>query len=223
MRLRNTLLLLWAMLLVGGACFYLGRYTTLRASAPVTPSAEPQVQTRARTEPAARVAPAQTGTPAEAAARAVDLGALQSRTLTFPVPGVKTSDVLDTFYDKRGSDRIHEATDIMAARGVPVLAVDDGVIKKLFLSVPGGKTIYQFDPSEKYCYYYAHLDAYAPGIEEGMNVRRGQTIGFVGSTGNASANAPHLHFGIFELGPEKQYWKGTPINPYPLLMRALGH
>lgn len=139
----------------------------------------------------------------------------------FPVPGVRASAVADSFNDKRGGGRIHEATDIMAPRGTPVLAVADGVIKKLFLSIPGGKTIYQFDPSETWCYYYAHLDRYADEIEDGVTVQRGELIAYVGSTGNASADAPHLHFAIFRLGPEKQYWKGTPIDPYPQLMQTL--
>src|SRR5262245_58837854 len=111
----------------------------------------------------------------------------------------------------------HEATDIIAPRDTPIIAADDGVIKKLFLSKPGGITIYQFDPTEQYCYYYGHLDRYATGIHEGVIVRQGDIIGYVGSTGNASAMAPHLHFGIFELGPENRWWEGTPINPYPIL------
>jgi peptidoglycan LD-endopeptidase LytH len=99
-----------------------------------------------------------------------------------------------------------------------VIAADDGVIKKLFLSKPGGNTIYQFDPAEQYSYYYAHLDRYAEGIREGLTVKQGDVIGYVGTTGNAPANTPHLHFGIFKLGPEKRWWEGTPINPYPILI-----
>ncbi len=109
----------------------------------------------------------------------------------------------------------------MAPRGTKVLAVNDGRIVKLFLSKPGGHTIYQFDPSGEYCYYYAHLDRYADGISEGTTVRRGDTIGYVGSTGNADPTAPHLHFEIHQLDPDKRWWKGTPVNPYPFLMDAL--
>jgi murein DD-endopeptidase MepM/ murein hydrolase activator NlpD len=105
----------------------------------------------------------------------------------------------------------------MAPRLTPVRAVDDGRIAKLFLSVPGGNTIYQFDPSERYAYYYAHLERYADQLTEGQHVRRGQILGFVGTSGNASKDAPHLHFAIFRLGPEKQWWVGEPIDPYPLL------
>ena len=140
------------------------------------------------------------------------------RHLIVPVKNVKTKDIQDTFNQARGSERRHEATDILAPRGTPVLATDDGVIKKLFLSKPGGITIYQFDPTEQYCYYYAHLDGYAEGLHEGMAVKAGDVIGYVGTTGNAPANTPHLHFAIFQLGPDKHWWKGTPINPYPLLV-----
>jgi peptidoglycan LD-endopeptidase LytH len=92
------------------------------------------------------------------------------------------------------------------------------VIVKLFNSKGGGGiSIYQFDPTGTYCYYYAHLDRYADGLKEGQHVRRGDVIGYVGSTGNASPTAPHLHFSIFRLGPERQWWKGEPINPYPAL------
>ncbi len=97
------------------------------------------------------------------------------------------------------------------------IAAQDGQIVKLFTSKAGGLTIYQFDPSETFSYYYAHLDGYAPGLHEGQTVKRGALLGYVGSTGNASADAPHLHFAIFRLTPERQWWKGEPINPYPVL------
>ncbi len=105
----------------------------------------------------------------------------------------------------------------MAPRNTPVVAVEDGRIAKLFTSELGGLTIYQFDPTETYTYYYAHLDHYAPGIKEGDRVARGQVIGYVGSTGNASPEGPHLHFAIIRMGPEKKWWKGQAINPYPVL------
>jgi len=136
--------------------------------------------------------------------------------LLFPLPIDHLSGLRDSFKDKRGG-RIHEAVDIMAPRDTPVLAVADGRVAKLFLSVPGGKTIYQFDTAESVAYYYAHLDRYAEGLAEGAEVKRGDVIGFVGNTGNASNGAPHLHFAIFKLGPERQWWKGEPIDPYPLL------
>lgn len=137
--------------------------------------------------------------------------------LLIPVAGIHANALRDTFNEARGSERGHEAIDILAPRGTQVFAVADGKIAKLFTSKPGGLTIYQFDTSEKFAYYYAHLDRYAADVQEGMSLKRGNLIGYVGSSGNADPKAPHLHFAIFELGPEKQWWKGSPINPYPLL------
>ena len=142
-------------------------------------------------------------------------------TLLIPVAGVLPGQLTDTFNDTRDGVRRHEALDILAAGGTPVLAAADGTVAKLFTSVPGGLTIYEFDPTGTYAYYYAHLDRYAPGLAEGKALKRGDVIAYVGSTGNASAEAPHLHFAIFVLGPEKQWWKGTAIDPYPLLTKPL--
>lgn len=141
-------------------------------------------------------------------------------TLLVPVAGIQASQLQDTFNDMRGSERAHEALDIMAPRGTPVLAATDGTVEKLFESVPGGLTIYEFDPTRTHAYYYAHLDRYAAGLAEGQQLHRGDVIGYVGSTGNASEDAPHLHFAIFVLGPEKRWWQGTAIDPYPLLKAA---
>jgi len=141
---------------------------------------------------------------------------LIAKRLTIPVFGIKAEDLKSQFFDMRGQ-RSHEALDIIALRGQPVVAVEDGTIAKLFLSVPGGLTVYQFDPTEQYAYYYAHLDRYADGIAEGDNVKRGQILGYVGSTGNADALQPHLHFAIFLLGPEKQWWRGEAVDPYSAL------
>ena len=150
------------------------------------------------------------------AAHADAVDTLHARDLEIPVEGVEADDLRDTFSDARGS-HAHEALDIIAPRNTPVRAVDDGRIQKLFTSKAGGFTIYQFDPTETFSYYYAHLDRYADGLREGQTVRRGDVIGYVGSSGNASADAPHLHFSIFRLTPERQWWKGEPINPYPVL------
>jgi murein DD-endopeptidase MepM/ murein hydrolase activator NlpD len=141
---------------------------------------------------------------------------LIAKRLTLPVPGTKPEALTPQFYDARG-ERGHEALDIMAPTGTPVVAVEDGTIARLFTSAGGGLTIYQFDPTETYVYYYAHLDQYAEGLAEGDVVMRGQLIGYVGSTGNAHPSAPHLHFGISRLGPEKQWWKGEPLDPYSAL------
>jgi murein DD-endopeptidase MepM/ murein hydrolase activator NlpD len=137
-----------------------------------------------------------------------------------PVRGLTLADLRDSF-DEVHSGHRHEAIDIPSPKGTPVLAVVSGTVRKLFLSKPGGNTIYQFDESGVDCYYYAHLDAYATGLREGMHVGRGDVIGYVGSTGNADARAPHLHFAIFELGPEKLWWKGKAVNPYPVLAAAV--
>lgn len=138
--------------------------------------------------------------------------------LQLPVQGVAASALRDTFAEGRDNNgRGHEAIDILAPRSTPVLAVADGAIVKLFLSKPGGITIYQFDVTGQYVYYYAHLERYADGLAEGQRVRRGTVIGYVGASGNARPNAPHLHFAIFRLGPDKQWWKGEPLNPFGYL------
>ena len=137
--------------------------------------------------------------------------------LVVPVQGIAPSSLTPTFHDDRGEGRVHEALDIMAPAGTPVLAVADGHVEKLFDSDRGGLTIYQFEPGGRYAYYYAHLERYAPGLEEGQALRRGEVIGYVGSTGNADPAAPHLHFAIFRLGAEKRWWEGTPVDPWPLL------
>ena len=163
-----------------------------------------------------------TGEPASVATtgivpRGSEIDLLKGRGLEMPVEGIKPSELRDTFSDSRALGRPHEAIDIMAPKGRPVHAVEDGTVAKLFRSVAGGNTIYQFDPSGMFAYYYAHLDSYAPGLKEGQSVQRGQTIGYVGSTGNASESAPHLHFAIFRLTPQHQWWKGDAVNPYPVL------
>ena len=152
-----------------------------------------------------------------------DPGPLAQRGIGLPIAKLTHKDIYDTFDQSRGGgERRHEATDIMAPKGTPVLAVDNGVIAKLFNSKQGGLTVYQFDSEEKYTFYYAHLDRYAEGIREGLLVRKGQVIGYVGVTGNSDPNAPHLHFGILQLGPDKKWYEDTlPVDPYPLLSKAL--
>ena len=139
--------------------------------------------------------------------------------LTVPVVGVRNADLRDSFEDGRPGHR-HQAIDIPAPIGTPVVAAIDGRLAKLFASVPGGLTIYEFDSFGRYAYYYAHLQRYADGVVEGMALKRGQLIGYVGTTGNAPKNAPHLHFAIFRLGPEKHWWEGEAVNPYPALRDA---
>jgi murein DD-endopeptidase MepM/ murein hydrolase activator NlpD len=140
--------------------------------------------------------------------------------LSPPIEGLTVADLQDVFEEVHNGHR-HEAIDIMEPQGTPVHSVVSGVLQKLFLSKAGGNTIYEFDDNGAYCYYYAHLDRYADGLKEGDRLRRGEVIGFVGSTGDAIPGAPHLHFAVFELGPEKQWWKGRPVNPYPALLDAV--
>ncbi len=140
------------------------------------------------------------------------------RAMILPVAGVDRSSIRDMFNDARGGRR-HEAIDIMAPTGTPVIATDDGTVKKLFTSKPGGLTVYQFDPDQRFCYYYAHLDRYAAGLHEGQFLHRGEVLGYVGTTGNAPKNAPHLHFALIRLDKERRWWQGTYVNPYPLLAR----
>jgi peptidoglycan LD-endopeptidase LytH len=142
---------------------------------------------------------------------------LRDRKLEVPVRGVARSELRDTFDEARRTNENHEAIDILAAHNTPVVAVEDGIIAKLFESKKGGTTIYQFDPSVRYTYYYAHLDRYAHGLKEGNRVRRGDVLGYVGTSGNAPKDTPHLHFAIFQLTDKKQWWQGTPIDPYDVL------
>jgi len=137
-----------------------------------------------------------------------------------PLDSLQTNELHDSFNETHNGHR-HEAIDIMRPRGTPVLAVTNGIIRKLFISRQGGLTIYEFDREGVYCYYYAHLDHYADQIREDGAVVRGDVIGYVGTTGDALPDAPQLHFAIFRLGAEKSWWKGEAINPYPILMRAV--
>jgi murein DD-endopeptidase MepM/ murein hydrolase activator NlpD len=138
--------------------------------------------------------------------------------LLVPVAGVAAEDLHDNYEQPRSGGRTHHAIDILAPRGTPVVAAVDGTIRKLFTSKAGGLTIYQFDPAESRVYYYAHLDSYANGLAEGAVVRQGTVIGYVGTTGNAR-DTPHLHFSVEDLPPTKEWWKGSPVNPYPLLTK----
>jgi murein DD-endopeptidase MepM/ murein hydrolase activator NlpD len=137
--------------------------------------------------------------------------------LALPVVGIKPDELVDTFDAARSAGRRHDAIDIMAAEGTPVIAAADGTIEKLFNSVRGGMTVYERSTDGKWIYYYAHLSAYAPGLAEGQQVKRGQVIARVGHTGDASPDGPHLHFAINSMAPGERWWNGTPINPYPLL------
>jgi len=142
-----------------------------------------------------------------------DVERLRDRSLALPLPGLDPRRLRDSFGDPR-SGHVHEALDIPAPRGTHVVAVEDGTVARLLTSASGGLTVYQLDPGSAYCYYYAHLDRYAPGLKEGAAVRRGDLLGFVGTSGNAPPDVPHLHFAIFRLGSPPRWWEGTPVNPF---------
>lgn len=146
--------------------------------------------------------------------RGSDLESLRARSLAIPVRGLEADDLVSSFHDARGGSRRHEAIDILAPRGTDVLAVEDGKVAKIFTSAAGGLTLYQFDPSETFVYYYAHLDSYAPGLKEGSMLRKGDVVGTVGTTGNAPKDTPHLHFSISKLDPDKRWSGGTALDPF---------
>ncbi len=148
-----------------------------------------------------------------------DLNYIAARNLLIPVSGVPASRLRDTFTQARSEGRQHDAIDIMAPEGTPVLATTDGLLLKLFQSDRGGVTLYELDPSGRYVYYYAHLMRYADGITEGKQLRRGDVIAYVGDTGNAGAGNFHLHFAIAKLTSPRKWSGGDPINPYPFLVR----
>jgi murein DD-endopeptidase MepM/ murein hydrolase activator NlpD len=139
-----------------------------------------------------------------------------SALLAMPVQGIRRADLVDGYLDRRGR-RIHNALDIMAPRNTPVRAATSGIIAALNSSPAGGTSIWQYDTTGSFCYFYAHLARYAPGLRAGQPVARGDVLGFVGTTGNAPKSAPHLHFAVFRLETPGRWWSGEPVNPYPLL------
>lgn len=183
--------------------------------APVLQGEEPVAPTVARSttegEPAGTSGAVAMGPPPDSPSE------LEDRELEMPVEGVTPEQLTRSFHDSRGTTRRHEAIDILAPRNTPVRAVEDGTIARLFHSKAGGITIYQFDPTGRYCYYYAHLERYADGLREGQAVRKRQVLGYVGTTGNAPKDTPHLHFAVFRLTGDKRWWEGTPIDPYDIL------
>jgi len=139
--------------------------------------------------------------------------------LAIPVAGVRPGQLFDTYSQSRAAGaRAHDAIDIMAPRGTPVIAAAEGIVEKLYFSRGGGGiSAYLRSPDRRFVYYYAHLDAYAPGLREGQRVARGDPIGTVGFTGNANPAGPHLHFAIHVVGSNERWHQGRAINPYPLL------
>ena len=143
---------------------------------------------------------------------------LLERALDVPVAGRTARQLQDTFDEGRDGGRVHRALDILAPRGTPVLAADSGRVLRVKSNSLGGNTVYTTDPLGRIVYYYAHLDAYQPGLVEGLVIARGDTLGYVGTTGNAPKDTPHLHFQVMRMPPDGKYWDGEPINPYPLFL-----
>jgi peptidoglycan LD-endopeptidase LytH len=169
--------------------------------------------------PAADVSPAASPSADDNAARSYPSPLVQPSGLIIPVAGVRGDQLLDTFSAARGEGRVHDAIDIAAPQGTPVLAVAGGKILRLFQSKAGGTTIYQLSSDEKFIYYYAHLERYTDGLQEGRTVTQGETIAYVGDTGNAGAGNYHLHFSIAMTTNPKRWWEGVNINPYSLLRK----
>ena len=179
---------------------------------------EPEVEVRPSTAPPVpkpRITPEPTRSAPESLPDAI--AELRARRLSLPIKELDRKDLRSSFDEARGAERRHEAIDILSPRNTPVLAVEDGTIARLFTSKAGGLTIYQFDPTSTYAYYYAHLQRYVEGIKDGDRVKRGQVIGYVGTTGNAPPDTPHLHFAIFRLGEDRKWWQGTALDPYAVL------
>jgi murein DD-endopeptidase MepM/ murein hydrolase activator NlpD len=188
--------------------------------APAVPPASDEdvtVQPTSADEPLPAVAPAP-DLPLEPAPDLDEaIAVLKARHLDVPLLGIDRTDLRSSFDEMRGGARRHEAMDLLAPRNTPVTAVETGVIARLFDSRAGGITVYQFDSTTTFAYYYAHLERYADGLEEGDAVARGQVLGYVGTSGNAPRDTPHLHFAIFLLTEDKRWWEGTPIDPFLVL------
>lgn len=163
----------------------------------------------------AKAAASPASSDADVPVRAVDDG------LIIPVEGIATRSLVDTFRASRGGGRrVHNAIDIMAPRGTPILAAAAGTVERLHNSRLGGITIYIRSEDNQWVHYYAHLDARAPGLAVGQRIEQGQNIGTVGHTGNASPSGPHLHFAVYRMASGQRWHQGTPVNPYPLLARS---
>lgn len=184
------------------------------------------------TSPPATASPAATGSPPATASPPVttlpaatdfpDHAYLRSRRLMVPVDGRGILDVDDTFDHARSGDRVHRAVDVRAPRGTPVVSTDDGRVLAIKSNALGGLTVYCTDPAGKLVYYYAHLDRYAAGLTEGQAVRQGDVLGYVGTTGNAPPDVPHLHFQVMRLVDPKRYWDGPVLDPRPYFTRDGG-
>lgn len=186
------------------------------APSPKAPPAAPATNTTAP-------APTQAGVPASidaSASAAIGMAELRSRHIILPVATV-TGTIDDSFDAERDDGgRTHHAIDIMAPRGTPILSADDGRVLRMSSNKLGGITMYTIDPDGQLVYYYAHMDHYNEAMSAGRTIVKGDTLGFVGTTGNAPANAPHLHFQVMRMPSDGKYWEGEPINPFTLLSEA---
>ena len=214
----------------GGVTIHVGpnpsRQVHVARSAPAPQAVAPAPPAAAPLDSAAAPPPAPAPAPPAAAPPQPTVGPLNQPAevtdrLLVPVQGVRPDQLVDTYNAARSQGRRHDAIDIMAKRGTPVLATASGVVLKLFQSVRGGTALYELAPDRRTIYYYAHLDRYAPGLVEGRVIRQGDLVGYVGNTGNAGPGNYHLHFEISTTADPKRYWAGTPQNPYPLLRAGI--
>ena len=198
------------LLMISVGCSQRAPYRVVAAPAPTTTQ---------QAAPASRPLPALSAVArAPGASDAADAAHLSA--LVFPVPSVASSRLDDSFDAPRGGGRRHNAIDILAPKGSPVLSVEDGRVLRMTRNASGGISLYASNLDEQFVYYYAHLDGYHPGIYAGRPLMRGDTIGFVGTTGNAPKDTPHLHFQVMRMPSDRKFWNGEPINPYPLLRPA---
>ena len=181
---------------------------------PMAPLPEPPSESPS---PAPMPQPFDDRTPLNLAERDFSLDLLRERGLLVPVKGVAASQIPDSYDAPRDGARVHYAQDILAKRGTPVLAAAEGTILHIGTNALGGNVIWTADPARRFAFYYAHLQKYAKGLHDGQQISRGDVIGYVGTTGNAPPDAPHLHFAVFRLGQEKRWWQGEAVNPYPAL------
>jgi murein DD-endopeptidase MepM/ murein hydrolase activator NlpD len=151
---------------------------------------------------------------------AADIAYLRERSILMPVAGASMSRVEDTFSEPRDGGRVHRAVDILAPRGTPVLSADNGRVLRMSTTGLGGIAVFTQDAQGRIVYYYAHMDRFHSALAEGHELSRGDTIGFVGTTGNAPKNTPHLHFQVMRMSPDGRFWDGEPINPYSLLIES---
>ncbi|NND04051.1 MAG: peptidoglycan DD-metalloendopeptidase family protein [Acidimicrobiia bacterium] len=115
----------------------------------------------------------------------------------------------DSWGEPRSGGRSHQGVDMMAARGTPLVAIENGTVTRIGNGGLGGKTVWlRSDTGHEY--YYAHLDGWASGLSEGDYLEVGELLGYVGNTGNAIHTLPHLHFEYHKNG-------GSAVNPYPLV------